>query len=298
MNARGIILIVVALVLAGLAAYFARTFIAGEEQVAVVVKGPSVLIARRALPIGKIIDRDSLDKDFRWLDWPAETIHPSYIFEGKLKPNNRPIKMTDYIGYVVRDSMVAGEPITAAKLVKQGDRGFMAAILKPGMRAITLPVTRITGVGGFIFPGDRVDVLLSRTATDDNGIVRQVTETVFRNVRIVGVDLRSSDARGQPARRARTVTVEVTPTLAEKFKVLQRLGGVTLALRSLARDKDPVTGEMILEENEEVSEVKSLSWDAEVSSLVEPLEIGKQRVKVTINRGTQRQILEFKRDKR
>ena len=94
------------------------------------------------------------------------------------------------------------------------------------------------------------------------------------------------------------MTVEVTPTLAEKFKVLQRLGGVTLALRSLARDKDPVTGEMILEENEEVSEVKSLSWDAEVSSLVEPLEIGKQRVKVTINRGTQRQILEFKRDKR
>ena len=94
------------------------------------------------------------------------------------------------------------------------------------------------------------------------------------------------------------MTIEVTPTLAEKIKVLQRLGGITLALRSLAREQDQETGEMILEENEEISEVKSLSWDAEVSSLVAPLEIGKQRIKITVNRGAQRQVLEFKRDKR
>ena len=288
MNARGIILIVVALVLAGLAAFFARAYLApGEDVVAEAPKGPKVLIARRDLPIGKIID----DKDFEWLDWPVETVHPGYVLASKKK-------MTDYFGYVVRASLVIGEPVTVAKLVKQGDRGFMAAILKPGMRAITIPVTRITGVGGFLFPGDRVDVLLSRTATDDNGIVRQVTETVFRNIRILGTDLRSSDAKGLPPRLAKTATIEVTPTLAEKFRVLQRLGGITLALRSLAREQDPETGEMILEKNEEISEVKSLSWDAEVSSLVEPLEIGKQRVKITVNRGSQVQVLEFKRDKR
>jgi pilus assembly protein CpaB len=295
MNARGIILIVVALVLAGLAAFFARTWLSGTEQTVVeAAKGPNVLIAKRNLPIGKIIG----DKDFSWLEWPSEAVHPGYITEGKLRENGKPIKMGDYFGHVVRDSMVTGEPITVAKLVKQGDRGFMAAILKPGMRAITIPVTRITGVGGFIFPGDRVDILLSRTATDDNGITRQVTETVFRNIRILGIDTRASDAKGQPPRIARTATIEVTPTLAEKVKVLQRLGGITLALRSIAREQDPVTGEMILEKNEEISEVKSLSWDAEVSSLVEPLEIGKQRMKVTVNRGTQRQVLEFKRDKK
>ena len=175
MNARGIILIVVALVLAGLAAFFARTFIVGEEQVVEAAKGPNVLVARRPLPIGKIID----NKDFSWLQWPVETVHPGYIIEGKMKPNNQPIRMADYIGRVVRDSMVAGEPITVGKLVRPGQRGFMAAILKPGMRAITLSVTRITGVAGFVFPGDRVDILLSRTATDDNGILRQVTETSF-----------------------------------------------------------------------------------------------------------------------
>ncbi len=288
MNARGIVLIVVALVLAGLAAFFARSYLVGTpDVVAEAPKGPKVLIAKRDLPIGKIIG----DKDFDWLDWPTETVHPGYVLD-----TNK--KMTDYFGYVVRASMVIGEPITVAKLVKQGDRGFMAAIIKPGMRAITIPVTRITGVGGFLFPGDRVDVLLSRTATDDNGVVRQVTETVFRNVRILGTDTRASDAKGQPPRLAKTATIEVTPTLAEKFRVLARLGGITLALRSLAREQDPETGELILEKNEEISEVKSLSWDAEVSSLVEPLEIGKQRVKITVNRGNVVQVLEFKRDKR
>lgn len=288
MNARGIVLIVVALVLAGLAAFFARSYLIGTpDVVAEAPKGPKVLIAKRDLPIGKIID----DKDFAWQEWPVETVHPGYVVDSQKK-------MADYFGHVVRASMVMGEPITLAKLVKQGDRGFMAAILKPGMRAITIPVTRITGVGGFLFAGDRVDILLSRTATDDNGVVRQVTETVFRNVRVLGMDTRAGHAIGQPARRARTATIEVTPTLAEKIKVLQRLGGITLSLRSLAREQDPETGELILEKNEEISEVKSLSWDAEVSSLVEPLEIGKQRVKITVNRGNQVQVLEFKRDKR
>ncbi len=288
MNARGIILIVVALVLAGLAAFFARSYLVGTpDVVAEAAKGPKVLIAARDLPIGKII----ADKDFEWLDWPVETVHPGYVLANQKK-------MSDYFGYVVRSSMVIGEPITVAKLVQQGDRGFMASILKPGMRAITIPITRITGVGGFLFPGDRVDVLLSRTKTDDNGVVRQVTETVFRNIRVLGTGLRSSDAKGTPPRLAKTATIEVTPTLAEKFRVLQRLGGITLALRSIARDQDPETGEMILDKNEEISEVKSMSWDAEVSSLVEPLEIGKQRIKITINRGRQREVLEFKRDKR
>ena len=288
MNARGIVLIVVALVLAGLAAFFARSYLVGTpDVVAEARQGPKVLIAKRDLPIGKIID----DKDFAWQEWPVETVHPGYVVDSQKK-------MADYFGHVVRASMVIGEPVTLAKLVKQGDRGFMAAILKPGMRAITIPVTRITGVGGFLFAGDRVDILLSRTATDDNGVVRQVTETVFRNVRVLGMDTRAGHAIGQPARRARTATIEVTPTLAEKIKVLQRLGGITLSLRSLAREQDPETGELILEKNEEISEVKSLSWDAEVSSLVEPLEIGKQRVKITVNRGNQVQVLEFKRDKR
>lgn len=288
MNPRGIILIVVALILAGLAAFFARSFLTSTEQtVAEAPTGPKVLTARRNLPIGKIID----PKDFVWTEWPVENVHQSYVIEGQKK-------IADYTGHVVRDSIVAGEPITVAKLVKQGDRGFMAAILKPGMRAVTIPVTRITGVGGFLYPGDRVDLLLSRTAVDDNGITRQVTETVFRNIRILGMDTRASHPPGQPPRISRTATIEVSPTLAEKIQVLQRLGGISLALRSIAREQDPETGEFIAEKSEEISEVKTLSWDAEVSSLVEPLEIGKQRIEVTINRGAQRQTLEFKRDKR
>ena len=206
MNARGIILIVVALVLAGLAAFFARTWISGSEPtVAEATTGPKVLIARRALPIGKIIDA----KDFDWIEWPVETVHASYIIEGQKKA-------ADYYGHVVRDSMVIGEPITVAKLVKSGERGFMAAILKPGMRAITIPITRITGVSGFIFPGDRVDILLSRTAQDDNGILRQVTETVFRNIRVIGLDMRSSDVKGQPAKQAKTATIEVSFAQADR----------------------------------------------------------------------------------
>lgn len=286
MNTRGVVLIVVALVLAGLAAFLARSFLDTQDITAEAPPGPKVLIAKLALPIGKIV----IAKDLQWIEWPVDNVYPGYAVQGQKK-------IGDFVGSVVRDSMVVGEPITLAKLVRPGERGFMSVILKPGMRAITIPVNRTSGVAGFIFPGDRVDILLNRTKTDDNGISRVVTETVFRNVRILAVDLRSSDAKDQKPRLGKSVTIEVTPVLAEKMRVLQRLGGLTLSLRSMAMDQDPETGEFIADETSGISERKSITWDADVSSLVPPLEIGKTRVTVVINRGNQQQTLIFKRDK-
>ena len=98
----------------------------------------------------------------RWQPWPAGNLSPTYAVEGK-----RPIN--DFVGAVVRTSIAAGEPVTEARLVLANTRGFMAAVLRPGMRAVSVPVTATSAVSGFIYAGDRVDVLLTHVLNGGDG---------------------------------------------------------------------------------------------------------------------------------
>src|SRR5690606_6475717 len=107
---------------------------------AVAPTGPKVLVAQRALPIGTIITADSVNFE----DWPKELVKDAYFIDGEAD-------MTKLLGTVVRFPITAGQPVTQGALVAPGDRGFLAAALGPGMRAITIPVSAKTGVGGFIF---------------------------------------------------------------------------------------------------------------------------------------------------
>jgi pilus assembly protein CpaB len=105
------------------------------------------------------------------------------------------------------------------------------------MRAVTIPVSGLTGVAGFVFPGDRIDLMLTQTVKGD-GPEMQVSETVIRNVRVLATDNRvtqSVDEAGQAvAKTAKLVTLEATPKIAEKIAVAQTLGTLSLSLRSLA----------------------------------------------------------------
>ena len=119
------------------------------------------------------------------------------------------------------------------------DRGFLAAVLTSGTRAISVGVDAITGDGGLIWPGDRVDVILTQQIDDkDTPLAKRfVSETVLSDVRVVAVD--QSIAQGAVAagdnttgRLARTVTLEVTPQQAERAALADRLGKITLAIRA------------------------------------------------------------------
>src|SRR5690349_14430290 len=156
MDRKKLLLLVGALAIAIVTAMMARSMFAGasapETQAAPVPKGPKVLVAQRVLPTGTIITADAIG----FQPWPQELVKDAYFIEGESD-------VSKLLGTVVRFPVTAGEPVTQGSLVAPGDRGFLAAALGPGMRAITVPVSAKTGVGGFIFPGDRVDLVLTQS---------------------------------------------------------------------------------------------------------------------------------------
>lgn len=252
MDRKKVILLVAALVIAAITAFMARSMFAGASAPkAVAAKpvetGPKVLVATRALPVGTIITADS----FRYQPWPKELVEDAYFMEGGPgagQPEGAPpaaptgpdgaVGQEELIGTVVRNAITAGQPITKGSLVKPGDRGFLAAALGPGMRAVTIPVSALTGVAGFVFPGDRVDLVLTQNVAGPGGPPLKVSETIIRNLRVLATDQRSTNVADQNGktvvRKYKLVTMEATPRIAEKITVAQSIGTISLSLRSLA----------------------------------------------------------------
>lgn len=142
------------------------------------------------------------------------------------------------VGTVVRNEITAGQPITHGALVKPGERGFLAAALGPGMRAVTVAVNNTSSVAGFVFPGDRVDIVLTQEVPGEGGgLPLKVSETILHNVRVLAADQRTAakDADGKPVLTSiSSVTLETTPKIAEKIAVAQTIGKLSLSLRALA----------------------------------------------------------------
>src|SRR6476619_87140 len=233
MDVKKLALLVGALVIAVVTAVMAKNMFAGagaqQAAAAPVPVGPKVLVAKKALPVGTIIDADS----FTFQPWPKELMQAAYYVEGQ--PDGDPRKL---LGTVVRYPITAGQPVTRGSLVGPQDRGFLAAALGPGMRAMTVPVNVNSGVAGFVFPGDHVDIVLTQNVSGGgDGPPLKVSETIIRNVRVLATDQRISDKDADGKTQVRTfsnVTFDVTPKLVEKIAVAQSLGQLSLSLRSIA----------------------------------------------------------------
>jgi pilus assembly protein CpaB len=237
MDRKKVILLVAALLIAAITAFMARSMFSGSSAPAAVAQapqptGPQVLVAKRALPVGTILTADA----FGYQPWPKELVEEAYFIEGEGEGD--PLK--DLIGTVVRNPVTAGQPITQGSLVAPGDRGFLAAALGPGMRAITVQVNDITGVAGFVFPGDRVDLLLTQQVASQiyQDLPLRASETIIRNVRVLATDQRPTqtvDEKGNTiVAPFRMVTLEVTPQIAERISVAMTIGTISLSLRALA----------------------------------------------------------------
>lgn len=232
MDKKKLILLVGALIIAIGTALAARSMFAGAaapevEAAPVEPQGPKVLVAKRGLPVGTIITADAIGFQL----WPQELVQDAYFIDGEAN-------MEALLGTVVRHPITAGEPVTQGSLVAPGDRGFLAAALGPGMRAVTVPVSARTGVGGFVFPGDRIDLVLTQTVEGDEGGGLRASETILTNLRVLATDQSTESTTtddGRTVVRAfRTVTLEVTPRIAEKIAVAQTIGTLSLSLRSIA----------------------------------------------------------------
>lgn len=231
MDRKKLVLLLGALIIAIGTAIAARSMFAGgaaPDAQAAQVTGPRVLVAKRALTAGTIITADALG----FQPWPKELVQDAYFIDGEADMNK-------LLGTVVRFPITAGEPVTQGSLVAPGDRGFLAAALGAGMRAVTVPVSATTGVSGFIFPGDRVDLVLSQQIpAKDDGEPLRAAETIVRNLRVLATDQtteKTTDENGKTVvNQFSTVTLEATPKIAEKISVAQTFGTISLALRSIS----------------------------------------------------------------
>jgi pilus assembly protein CpaB len=277
MRLKSILLVVVALVLAGFTAFMVRNWLDAERAAAARAManrpqapqqvGVQVLVAKRDLPVGTFLRPEHL----RWQAWPEASLSPAYAVEGKKKPE-------DFVGAVVRLPIASGEPITDGRVVAPGNSGFLAAVLRPGYRAVSVPVTVTSGIAGFVFPGDHVDVLLTHNLPQpvDGGLERRAGVTVLRDIRVLALDQKVDVKPGENG-VPRTATIEVTPKQTEIVAVVVEMGKLSLSLRSLQREEpllpenDPfqqVDLSTIEKKNDQDFPDRSFTLDSEVSSLL------------------------------
>ncbi len=279
MRLKSVLLIVVALVIAGFTAFMVRSWLDAERAAAqrAMVRpqapqpvGIQVLVAKRDLPVGTFLRPEHL----RWQAWPEASMSPAYAVEGKKK-------VEDFVGAVVRLPVSSGEPITDGRVVAPGASGFLAAVLRPGFRAVSVPVTMTSSISGFVFPGDHVDLLLTHTMPQRiEGLERRAGLTVLRDIRVLALD-QKVDVKPGESSVPKTATFEVTPKQSEIIAVVVEMGKLSLSLRSLQRD------EPLLPENDPFQNVdmstndgdngrentagfpeRSFTLDSEVSSLL------------------------------
>jgi len=235
MRLRTLLLLFLAVGLAGGTAMLARAWLAAQRAAEIAEASPmalpapakSVLVARTEIRRGQIMKPE----DLSWQVWPEGGLDKSYVVLGTRTPES-------FAGWVARNPISAGEPLSETKIIAPGNRGFLAAVLRPGMRAISVPVTITSGISGFIFPGDQVDLMITHqipTGTvggNSGGYEHKAAETVLHDVRVIAIDQRLESKSGE-AVVAHTATLEVTPKQTEMIALAGEIGKLSLNLRSL-----------------------------------------------------------------
>lgn len=205
-------------------------------QAVPVVNTTDVLVAAADVPMGATLGQN----DMRWQQWPADAA-PNIL----IKRTDTPAAIDDLKGSIVRGAFVAGEPIRREKLIRADGSGFMSAILPAGMRAVAITIDNrgSNSAGGFILPNDRVDVI--RTYRDDEATRAQgadvyISETILRNIRVLAIGQNVQEKDGQKVVVGENATLELEPRQAETITLAQKVGQLSLSLRSLADANRPV----------------------------------------------------------
>lgn len=277
MPMRKVVLLVVALLIGIVTVLIARSMLSAPATTAAVeAKAPvtfEILVASRDIPSGTMLK----ETDVVWKVWPKEEGATSYAVKGQNE-------IKDYVGTVARHGLRNGEPLTTTRVVKPGEQGFMAAALAPGMRAVSISITPVAGVAGFVFPGDRVDVIVTHQIgrkTDMDPAGRRVSETVLQNVRVLALDQKMNDQIIEP-KVAQIATLEVSAKQAETVALVSQIGTLSLALRSIANDPEDKPQEAALNPDGSIAldaaamgitrpasdSAHPITWDSDVSQVL------------------------------
>lgn len=174
--------------------------------------------------------------DLSWTSWPKDLAPSTAVLRSQ-----RPDAITEIAGRIAKAPVYQGEPVREERLISS-DRGFMSTILPKGKRAIAVSVEALTAAGGFILPGDKVDVILTRQSSGRSGNTF-TSETILQNVRVLAIDTTTAGERDEKALPpGQTATLELEPAQAEVVAQASQLGTIALVLRSAqdsADDADP-----------------------------------------------------------
>lgn len=226
MNVRRIAILGVAAAAAIAAALLARNMLGGgtpEVSAQPNVQTTDVMVASVDVTPGQSLDGGNL----RWQPWPRDSLSSTLITRD-LHPDG----IAGMVGAVARSSLLAGEPITENKVAHIGQAGFMSAMIEPGKRAVSMPISAKTGAGGFILPNDRVDIILTRQASGSGRNFH--VETVLRDIRVLAIDQTIKEEKDKQSAIGDTATLELLPEQAEIVALAQAQGVLSLALRGLA----------------------------------------------------------------
>jgi pilus assembly protein CpaB len=221
MTLRPLIVLALALFLAAGAVVLARVWMMNQSTREVAVPTPAAVVqvvaAASALKFGDRLAPENL----RFIDWPAGSV-PEGTFktmEEVLQPQPR----------VALQAIQPNELILATKVTGPGQRASLSAVITSGMRAMTIRVNDVLGVAGFVLPGDRVDIMLTREIVADEPI----TDVLLQNVKILGIDQKADTEENTPT-VVKAVTIEVTPEQGQKITLAATIGTLSLALRDVS----------------------------------------------------------------
>jgi pilus assembly protein CpaB len=221
MPIRTVATLAVAIFLGLIAVFLVRTYLTAARPTssqAAATGGVPVVVASQVIVRGKPIEAAQL----KIVRYPADAV-PAGAFQNVADLAGAPADKR-----LALRAMAPNEPVLASRVSGPGGRVTLSAALADGMRAVSLRSNDIAGVAGFVLPGDRVDILLTRGAEGST-----VTQALAENVKVLGIDQSDNDEADKPA-VARAVTVEVTPEQAQAISLAQAVGSVSLSLRHVA----------------------------------------------------------------
>lgn len=220
----------VSIVLAIAAVFGVRSYLAGQRDllnlqtsVPTPAQKNTIVVAAQPLRFGRLVEPTSL----KVIDWPAGTVP-----EGAFKTIDEVIGDTGKQRYVMA-AVEKDEPLLSSKITGPGQRATLSATLGPDMKAVSIRVNDVLGVAGFVLPGDRVDVMLTRERKDDNNENTSYIDVLLQGVRVLAVD-QSADDRTDKPNVVKTITFEVSTTEAQKLALAANVGTLSLALRNIA----------------------------------------------------------------
>jgi pilus assembly protein CpaB len=233
MRKGNLFILLLAIAMGGVAAYMASNWITAQTRVAPAEPPGTIVVAAAPLAFGTVLSRENVTE----LPWPSGAVpEGAYATRDQLFKDGRRVALTP---------MQRHELILKTRITGPGQRATLSALLDEGKRAVTVRVDDVRGVAGFVLPGDRVDVVLIRSAAGATGGAEQFSDVLLQHVKVLAVDQLANERQENPT-IAKAVTLEVDTDQAQKILLATSVGKLSLILRQ-AGESNPVPAQRVTE---------------------------------------------------